>query len=111
LVSTQTTTTSVETKTNEENVDPKSNPMVQTTVLSENNMTKSEMTRAASAPANKDEGNEVVDEVEEDLFQVKSDQWRCACEGGFLPPGLLKSFGAAEAVMRLGTGQCYHKQG
>ena len=36
--------------------------------------------------------------------------WRCACEGGFLPPGLLKTFGGAEAVMRLGTGQCYHKQ-
>lgn len=36
--------------------------------------------------------------------------WRCACEGGFLPPGMLKSFGGAEAVMRLGTGQCYHKQ-
>ena len=36
--------------------------------------------------------------------------WRCACEGGFLPPGLLKTFGGAEAVMRLGSGQCYHKQ-
>jgi hypothetical protein len=36
--------------------------------------------------------------------------WRCACQGGFLPPGLLKSFGGAEAMMLLGTGQCYHKQ-
>ena len=36
--------------------------------------------------------------------------WRCACEGGFLPPGLLKSFGGAEAAMRLGTGQCYHQK-
>mmetsp|Transcript_20844 Transcript_20844/g.30853 ORF Transcript_20844/g.30853 Transcript_20844/m.30853 type:complete len:123 (+) Transcript_20844:261-629(+) len=36
--------------------------------------------------------------------------WKCACEGGFLPPGLLKSFGNAESVIRLGTGQCYHKQ-
>jgi hypothetical protein len=36
--------------------------------------------------------------------------WRCACEGGFLPPGLLKSFAGAEAVMRLGTGQCYHQK-
>lgn len=49
------------------------------------------------------------EEEEEDLFKM-NDQWRCACEGGFLPPGLLKSFGGAEAVMRLGTGQCYHKQ-
>jgi hypothetical protein len=35
--------------------------------------------------------------------------WRCVCENGFLPPGLLKSFGGAEAMIRLGTGQCYHK--
>ena len=37
--------------------------------------------------------------------------WRCACENGFLPPGLLKNFGGAEAVMRMGMGQCYHKNG
>ena len=36
--------------------------------------------------------------------------WRCVCEKGFLPPGMLKSFSSAEAVVRLGTGQCYHKQ-
>lgn len=40
---------------------------------------------------------------------VDDGNWRCACEGGFLPPGLLKTFGGAEAVMRLGSGQCYHK--
>jgi cytoskeletal protein RodZ len=33
--------------------------------------------------------------------------WRCACEGGFLPAGM---FGNAEAVLRMGSGQCYHKQ-
>lgn len=50
------------------------------------------------------------DKDEKDLFQLNTNnQWRCACNGGFLPPGLLKSFGSAEAVMRLGTGQCYHK--
>lgn len=37
-------------------------------------------------------------------------QWRCACETGFVPSGLLKSFGGAESVIRLSTGQCYHKQ-
>jgi hypothetical protein len=36
--------------------------------------------------------------------------WRCACEGGFLPPGLLQTFGGAEAVLRMSSGQCYHKQ-
>jgi biopolymer transport protein ExbD len=46
-----------------------------------------------------------------DMFQQNNtNNWRCACEGGFLPPGMLKSFGSAEAMIRLGTGQCYHKQ-
>ena len=31
--------------------------------------------------------------------------WRCACEGGFLPPNI---FGNMEAVVRMGGGQCYH---
>ena len=40
-----------------------------------------------------------------------SNNWRCACEGGiFLPSSLLKSFSGAEAVFRMGSGQCYHKQ-
>jgi hypothetical protein len=38
-------------------------------------------------------------------------KWRCSCEGGlFLPNNLLKSFGGAEAVFRMGSGDCYHKQ-
>jgi len=36
--------------------------------------------------------------------------YRCACEGSFLPPGLMQSFSGAEAVIRMGAGQCYHKQ-
>jgi hypothetical protein len=40
---------------------------------------------------------------------VSSSNWRCACEGGFLPPGMLQSLGGAEAVIRMSTGQCYHK--
>jgi hypothetical protein len=35
--------------------------------------------------------------------------WRCVCETGFLPPGLLKQFGGMEAMVRMSTGQCYHK--
>lgn len=34
--------------------------------------------------------------------------WKCACE--YMPAGLLKTFGNAEAMMRLGIGQCYHKK-
>jgi len=33
--------------------------------------------------------------------------WRCACEGGFLPPHM---FGNVESVVRMGSGQCYHKK-
>lgn len=36
-------------------------------------------------------------------------QWRCVCKDGFLPPGLLKSFGMMESMIRTSTGQCYHK--
>lgn len=36
--------------------------------------------------------------------------WRCACDGGFLPPGLLQNFSGAEAVLRMSAGQCYHKK-
>jgi len=39
-----------------------------------------------------------------------NNEWRCACEGGFLPPGMLQSMRGAEAVFRMSTGQCYHKQ-
>jgi hypothetical protein len=63
-----------------------------------------------------------VDSREEDKYSNEAikasmttssndNQWRCACaDGGFLPPGMLSSLGGAEAVFRLGTGQCYHKQ-
>lgn len=41
---------------------------------------------------------------------IDNNQWRCACEGGFLPPGMLQSLGGAEAVLRMSAGQCYHKK-
>ena len=38
-------------------------------------------------------------------------KWQCACEGGiFLPNSILKSFSGAEAVFKMGSGQCYHKK-
>jgi hypothetical protein len=71
---------------------------------------------ATPTPANDDTeaSSEIItlqrEETEKEYTEAENN-WRCACEGGFLPPGMLKSFGGAEAVMRLGTGQCYHKQG
>jgi hypothetical protein len=53
---------------------------------------------------------EEEEEEEREEIPSSASNWRCACEGGFLPPGLLKSFGGAEAVIRMSTGQCYHKQ-
>jgi hypothetical protein len=50
------------------------------------------------------------EEVEKEEIASSTNNWRCACENGFLPPGLLKTFGGAEAVMRMSTGQCFHKQ-
>ena len=45
-------------------------------------------------------------ETDETDGQEDDTGWRCACEGGFLPPGLLKSMGGAEAVFRMSAGQC-----
>lgn len=62
-------------------------------------------TKNKSIPASVSKTNETVSN------KTKSSEykWRCACEGGFLPPGLLKNFSGVESVMRLGSGQCYHK--
>ena len=47
----------------------------------------------------------------EDTKETPDDTtWRCPCENGFLPPGIFKSFGSAEAMFRMGTGQYYHKR-
>jgi hypothetical protein len=42
-----------------------------------------------------------------DKKDSNDNKWRCACTGGFLPPGM---FGNMEAVLKMGTGQCYHKE-
>lgn len=47
-----------------------------------------------------------VDAMKTGKKQINN-SWRCACEGGFLPPGM---FGNMEAVLKMGSGQCYHKQ-
>ena len=47
---------------------------------------------------------------DEDAKNATDTNWRCACQGGFLPPGLLKSLGGAEAFMRMSAGQCYHNK-
>lgn len=46
----------------------------------------------------------------EKALETNNNTWKCSCEGGFFSAGMLKTFGSAEAVMRLGSGQCYHKQ-
>jgi hypothetical protein len=72
--------------------------------------------------SNKEEGTAKKEEVAETLPSEESNNiavgavdfqtngWRCACEGGFLPPGLLQNFSGAEAVLRMSAGRCYHKK-
>ena len=84
---------------------PASNNSINTNV---ENSTKTETSNMDSSNAKKKNDDDID---EEDLFAMNDNSdWRCACEGGFLPPGMLKTFGSAESMMRLGTGQCYHKQ-
>jgi hypothetical protein len=51
----------------------------------------------------------IVNDAEKDAPETVSN-WRCACEGGFLPPGMLQSMKGMEAVFRMSTGECYHKK-
>lgn len=71
----------------------------------------SEQNAAASATKERN-GADANHSMDDATIQFEgSNQWRCVCEeGSFLPPALLKTFGPAEAMVRLGTGQCYHKQ-
>jgi len=41
-------------------------------------------------------------------YKSGNNQWRCACEGGFLPTSML---GGAGAVFNMGIGNCYHTKG
>mmetsp|Transcript_16842 Transcript_16842/g.19259 ORF Transcript_16842/g.19259 Transcript_16842/m.19259 type:complete len:181 (-) Transcript_16842:146-688(-) len=56
--------------------------------------------------------HETINQCYTESLNIGNDnkKWRCACENGFLPPGLLQSFGGVESMMRMGTGQCYHKR-
>lgn len=48
----------------------------------------------------------------EEVIETDLDEnlkWRCVCEQGFLPPGMLKSFSGMESMLRTSTGKCYHK--
>jgi len=63
--------------------------------------------RNQSGSGSSEESNGVVSQEKE---QQARKVWKCACEFGFIPAGLFKTFGNAEAMMRLGVGQCYHKK-
>jgi hypothetical protein len=73
----------------------------------------SAITSFGSIPVVDDSGTSIAanDVTENDKSANRSNNdsissWRCACEGGFLPPGL---FGNMESVLKMGSGQCYHK--
>lgn len=54
------------------------------------------------------EGKE--EEEQENTLGTNNDTFQCACGQGWIPPGLVKTLGGAEAIFRMGSGQCYHKQ-
>jgi hypothetical protein len=64
----------------------------------------------ASGERNEDGNDESPPIQSQSTIVPTENQWRCACEGGFLPPGLLQTLGGAEAALRMSTGQCYHKK-
>ena len=72
----------------------------------QNNVTKKD-------PQNRKDSNDdpknLITSQEKVTKQTNEQKWRCACEGSFLPPTLLRSFGGAEAIFKAGMGQCYHK--
>ena len=82
--------------------------------------TKEQLKQEVVKEDENNDGNKIelnIDKEDDDEDKIKSEQqkqdnnnWRCVCETGFLPPGLLKNFGGAEAMIRLGTGSCYHKK-
>ncbi|GAX20098.1 hypothetical protein FisN_18Lu038 [Fistulifera solaris] len=61
----------------------------------------------------KEEPVETIEETTDSAvhtIDTPNNGWRCACEGGFLPPGLLQNLSGAEAVLRMSAGRCYHKK-
>lgn len=58
-----------------------------------------------------EDGDFICRPINEGSSNAKSYSFRCSCENGLLPPGILsKHFGSAQAAFNLGTGKCYHKQ-
>lgn len=92
----------------EESSSTSDNPTNHTTQTTDDSSSSS-VPRTSAKEHPKQQSMDEDNDDDEDLFQM-NDTWRCACENGFLPPGMLKTFGNAEAMIRLGTGQCYHKQ-
>ena len=62
------------------------------------------------APTSKASSVQTPNTIVNNFNNQSNNNWRCACEGGFLPPGMLQSLGGAEAAFRMSTGQCYHKK-
>lgn len=79
---------------------------------SSSSATTAETTTTTGRENEKDANDEslISEQADTNSNESSTNQWRCACEGGFLPPGMLQSLGGAEAVFRMSTGQCYHKR-
>lgn len=77
---------------------------------SKNNETISNTSKDTETNSSETQNSSTSDKEDDNRTVGKGRVWKCACELGFLPAGMLKTFGNAEAIVRLGVGQCYHKQ-
>ena len=81
---------------------------VQCTFINESSSGRDSNKEFIAENANNEASNSSIQEYPKK--ENKRKIWKCACELGILPAGILKTFGNAEAMMRLGVGQCYHKK-
>lgn len=99
----------------QENSDVTTNTLPDNNPSAENTTSTVALEDTEPINANSDDDNESqaspADEAMSSFNNNTNNQWRCACEGGFLPAGMLQSLGGAEAVFNMGIGACYHTKG
>lgn len=73
------------------------------------NILREEETKKKNLKEDDERSYSVFNSGHEQEQETSDNAWRCVCENGFLPPGMLKSFTSFEAVTRMSAGNCYHK--
>ena len=84
----------------------------QETVSSSSSSSTDAISISPTKLVNSNTNNDSIRQPNSKTAQPRSNGWQCACEGGgiFLPQSLMKSIGGPAAALRMGRGECYHKQ-